>query len=149
MDARADLIAVCYSLSRLQLRLASAYDDTAQPRHLLTVAALKPLPRWLDTAPPNTALSGVIQAVVVAQAHLLAMLDSPAPIDPKAACLAVQHVQCHAVHWGTMTRRLAARLGYALPETPRDADHGLSIGEWNLPKPHTVSLGGARGVQRP
>lgn len=135
MDARADLIAICYSLSRLQLRLANAYAGTAHTQHLLTAAALKPRPLWLDAAEPNTALSGMIRAVVVAQAHLLAMLDSPTPIDPKAACLAVQHVQCDAVHWGTMTRRLAARLGYTLPNSPRDADYGLSIGEWNLPRP--------------
>lgn len=142
MDARADLIAICYSLSRLQLRLAGSYDGLARPQRLLTVAALKPRPRWLDAAEPNTSLSGIVRAVVVAQAHLLAMLDSSAPIEPRAACLAVQHVQCNATHWGTMTRRLADRLSYTLPKCPRDADHGLSIGEWNLPKQrrHAVPL---------
>lgn len=143
MDARADLIAVCYSLSRLQLRLAASYDGVARPEHLLTVAVLKPRPLWLDAAEPNTSLSGIVRAVVVAQAHLLAMLDSPTPIEPRAACLAAQHVQCNAAHWGTMTRRLADRLGYTLPESPRDAGKGLSIGEWNLPKQrrHAAPLG--------
>lgn len=75
--AKADLVSVCAALARLQVRLLEAQFAPAKyPRRLRD---LRPPSLWLDAAPADTALVGVISAVALAQGHLLSQwLTRPA-----------------------------------------------------------------------
>jgi hypothetical protein len=131
-SAKADLVTVCARLGRLQLRLLAAYWGTVSGRGPKTIESFVPSSLWLDAVPRRTALNGVIEAVALAQAHLLVMADSLGPVDPHAACRALQHIQCSGSEWGAPTLRLAARLGYTLAGSPLAEFHGLDISEREL-----------------
>lgn len=98
-----------------------------------TAGDLQPRSRWLDACAPNTSLSGTISAVALAQAHLLAMIESPAPVDGRRACLVLQHVSGSAGQWSGMVLRLARRLQVALAPTPRGEHHGADVSRFDLP----------------
>lgn len=130
-ESRLILVAVAASLARLQVRLLKL---AAKPDpHLIRAADVDPPSPWLDATPPNTSISGVIHAVALAQAHLLRMAESSAPIDGKRACIVLQHVACSGTTWGTMVLRMAGRLGVTLGQVPRDDMHGVSLHGHPLP----------------
>lgn len=134
-DARSDIITVCSGLARLQLRLQAAqYVPPGRRACDLCLRDLQPKSFWLDAAPPNVALSGVVRAVAVSLAHLLAIADARGPIDARAACLALQHIQCNPSAWGTVTRRLADRLRHTLAESPYVESNGATLSEILLPR---------------
>jgi hypothetical protein len=134
-DARSDIITVCSGLARLQLRLQAAqYVPPGRRACDLCLRDLQPKSFWLDAAPPNVALSGVVRAVAVSLAHLLAIADARGPIDARSACLALQHIQCNPSDWGTITRRLADRLRHTLAESPYVESNGATLSEILLPR---------------
>lgn len=130
-SAKADLTSVCAALARLQVRLLDLHlAPSKYPRRLRD---LQPPSLWLDAAPSDTALVGVISAVALAHAHLLAMIDAPGKVDPSAACNALQHIQCYSKRWGTMTLKLSKRLGYQLAGTPIEECGGKYLSMRRLP----------------
>ena len=131
-DAKALVVTVCTGLARLQLRLLAA-SYAPGPLHHKTIQNLKPASPWLDRANPTCALAGVIHHVALAQAHLLAMVDSPEPIDAYEALRALQHVQGDSPHWGAPTIRFAALLGYTLKESPLAEFHGQALSDMDKP----------------
>lgn len=141
-DARATLLAVASSLSRLLIRLHEL-ANAARRRpggHVTgtayahwTVSDLSPGSAWLDAAAPTTAISGVISSVLLAQAHLLAMIEAPGEIDRELAIRVVEHV-CHGAYWSARVEALAKRLGVDLPESPSQFHHGASLHQVGLPR---------------
>jgi hypothetical protein len=139
---RLDLIAIVSSLSRLLIRL---HHLSCSPRKLdngkITCAAdarwgigdLSPPSPWFDAANPRTAISGGISAVLLVQAHLLAMIEAPGEIDVKFAIRVVEHL-CRGPGWSARVRALADRLGYELPSRPWDLHHGLGLEQIRLPR---------------
>jgi hypothetical protein len=132
-DAHSLILSVASSLGRLQLRLLRL--SHRQPRSLGLRAAtrpqwslgdLSPPSEWLATTPPHTVLDGVIAAVSLAQAHLLAMLESPEPIDARRACLVVHHISCSG-GWSPIMVAPAGRLGVRLASSPLDEARGASL----------------------
>lgn len=111
-NARPDIITVCSRFARMQLRLRSAeYAPPGSKARELCLRDLQPKSCWLDAGHPNVALTEVACGVAVALAHLLAIADSAhGPIDARAACLALQHIQCNSPNWVPLPSRLAVRL---------------------------------------
>lgn len=130
-DARLTLVTVASSLARLQVRLLkmSAKPDP----HLLRARDIQPPSPWLDATPENVALSGVVHAVALTQAHLLRMVESSAPVDGRRACVVLQHIACGGTQWGSNVLRLAQHLGVTLADIPRDELHGTSLHGATLP----------------
>ncbi|MDR3445735.1 hypothetical protein [Dyella sp.] len=124
-EARLILVTVASSLARLQVRMLKLF---ARPDpHLLRTRDIAPPSPWLDATPENTALSGIIHAVALTQAHLLRMIESSEPVDRKRACLVLQHVACSGTEWGSNVKRMAQHLGVTLADVPRDELHGTSL----------------------
>jgi len=132
--ARATLITVCAGLGRLQVHLMRNRRMPPIYRER-RVGELQPPSPWLDARDPNTLVDSAVHDVALALAHLLAMLDSSTPIDPRHACLCLQHIQGEgAATWGTVTLRMARRLGYTLAETPRDEFHSGYLEQYQIPR---------------
>lgn len=140
-EARATLIAVVSSLSRLLIRLHKLANSarrspggsvTAAAAAHWTVSDLSPPSSWLDAAAPNTAISGAIGSIMLAQAHLLAMIEASGEIDRRLAIRVVEHV-CHGAYWSARVEALAKRLGIDLPGSPSEFHHGASLHQVSLP----------------
>ncbi|NID17246.1 hypothetical protein [Luteibacter yeojuensis] len=82
---------------------------------------------WLEAVSPNTSVSGVVNAVLLAQGLLIDDAVAPRPPDRRRVCLIVQHVSCGALVWSDCTLRIARRLGVTLAATPRDETNGGSL----------------------
>jgi len=141
-EARTTLLAVASSLSRLLIRLHDLSNSvrrrpgghvTAAAHAHWTVSDLSPPSAWLDAAAPNTAISGAISSVMLAQAHLLAMIEAPGDVDLKLAIRALEHV-CHGAHWSARVEAISKRLGVELPESPSQFHHGASLHQVSLPR---------------
>ena len=107
-EARATLLAVAASLSRLLIRLHDLANSarrrpgghvTAAAHAHWTVSDLSPPSSWLDAAAPNTAISGAIDSVMLTQAHLLAMILAPGEIDRRLAIRVVEHDERFFARW--------------------------------------------------
>lgn len=140
-EARATLIAIVSSLSRLMIRLhklgcsqRTLPNGKIFPAHAVdwTVGDLDPRSSWFDAAAQNMAVSGAIGAVALVQAHLLAMIEAPGEIDRRLAIRVVEHL-CHGAYWSARVEALAARLGVELPGSPIEFHHGASLHQVSLP----------------
>jgi len=133
-QARATLITVCAGLARLQVHLMRNRRMPPIYRER-RVGELDPPSPWLDARDPDTLVNTAGDAVALALAHLLAMVDSSGSIDPRHACLCLQHIQGRdATAWGTVTLRMARRLGYTLADTPRDEFHSGYLEQYVIPR---------------
>lgn len=140
-EPRTLLIAAAASLARLQVRLLQLSmtqrrlpgGNIAKDAHW-AVCDLDPPSEWLDACPPRTSLSGALSAVALALAHLLAMIDAEQPIDPRLACVVLQHVSLGGSRWSSPVSRLAARLNVSLANSPMEETHGVWLHGRPLPR---------------
>lgn len=128
-DVRWLMVRTARSLARLWARLERFRTTPGRPpMYPLCARDVEPREPWLESVPPNTSLSGVIQAVLLAQGLLIdAAVSSKVP-DRRRLCLIVQHVSCEALAWSVCTLRIAGKLGVLLAATPRAETHGTSLG---------------------
>ena len=127
-DVRWLMVRTARSLARLWARLEHARVQPGRhPMHPMCARDVVPPEAWLEAVAPNTGLSGVIQAVLLAQSLLVDAAVSPEPPDRQRFCLIVQHVSCGALAWSTFTLRVAAKLGVTLADTPWAETHGTSL----------------------
>ncbi|HEY4145186.1 hypothetical protein [Pinirhizobacter sp.] len=82
---------------------------------------------WLDQVPGNVALSGLIDAAMLAESLLIDEAVRRGPIDRRRVCLIVQHVACGASEWTAATRRMADKLDVKLAPTVREEMNGASL----------------------
>jgi hypothetical protein len=101
-----------------------------------SVRDLQPSSPWLDGCPGQTSVTGVAEAISLVITHLLAMVEAEGPIEPKAACLVLQHLTMEGFgrHWGGAVVRLASRLKIDLPKNPNDWHNGVSLQQRPLPR---------------
>jgi len=86
----------------------------------IVAGEISPLEPWLDATPAQTSLSGILDAVQLAQGLLLLEITGNQPPNRRRICLIVQHVSCSTLHWSGPTLRLAHVLGVALAHQPKD-----------------------------
>jgi len=141
-EARATLIAIVSSLSRLMIRLhkLDCSQRTLPSGKILsadaadwTVGDLSPKSPWFDAAAQNMAVSGAIGGVALVQAHLMAMIEAPGEIDGWLAVRVVEHL-CHGAYWSERVEALAKRLGVDLPGSPMAFHNGASLHQISLPR---------------
>ena len=140
-DARTLLVATCSSLARPQMRLLDLLHSWRRlPNGNWDRSPhwckqdIDPASPWLDACPNLTALSGIISAIALVQAHLLAMIEAKGPIDGRMACIVLHHLSLDGCEWSTPVRRLANLLDVQLGASPRDDTHGLSLHHRPLPR---------------
>jgi hypothetical protein len=127
-DVRWLMVRTARSLARLWARLEHfSVQPGRHPMHPLCARDIAPPEPWLEAVVPNTSLSGVIRAVLLAQSLLVDAAVSPEPPDRRRFCLIVQHVSCGALAWSAFALRVAAKLGVALAATPYAETHGASL----------------------
>lgn len=127
-DVRWLMVRTARSLARLWARLEHfSVQPGRHPMHPLCARDIAPPEPWLDGVAPNTSLSGVIRAVLLAQSLLVDAAVSSEPPDRRRFCLIVQHVSCGALAWSAFALRVAARLGVTLADTPWAETHGMSL----------------------
>lgn len=125
-DLRWLLVRTAASLSRLWARLLRVQAPVGSTRPLVS-QHIQPREPWLDVLPENVAMSGVIQAVLLAQGLLLDAAVSPEVPDRRRLCLIVQHVQCGATMWSKNTLRFAEQVGVTLHATVIGETGGSSM----------------------
>lgn len=124
-DVRWLLVRTAASLNRLWARLDGMRP--LNPMHVQVSQDINPQETWLDVLPRNVALSGVIRAVLLAQALLVAEATGTRPPDRRRVCLVIQHIQCGATSWSRHTLALARTLGVELAESVNKENCGLSL----------------------
>lgn len=133
------LIALCSSLARLHMRLISlSYSQRIIPGGRIysateafwKVGELARPSEWFEAAPDSN-VSGAVAAIAISQAHLLAMLEVDEPINPRDVIMVIHNV-CGGSWWCELERKVAARLGYELAESPQVEFRGVSISVWAL-----------------
>lgn len=117
------LVRTAASLNRLWARI-----------HRLAIAPaehvsqdISPAEPWLDALPRNVAMSGVVRAVILAQALLVDEAVAERSPDRRRACLIVQHIQCGATAWSRHTTALAAKIGVTLAASVMVETNGCSL----------------------
>lgn len=101
------LVQTAASLARLWARLDALSSSVGKTPVSQDITLPEP---WLDVLPRNVAMSGVVRAVVLAQALLTDEAVSSHPPDRRRACLIVQHIQCGATAWSRHTLAMARKL---------------------------------------
>ncbi|QWT20791.1 hypothetical protein KPL74_01985 [Bacillus sp. NP157] len=119
------LVQTAASLGRLWARLDALPSQS--PMKTPVSQDITPPEAWLDVLPRNVALSGVLRAVILAQALLTDEAVSTRPLDRRRACLIVQHIQCGSTSWSRHTLAMARKLGVELAETVGKEMNGLSL----------------------
>ena len=155
-EARTILIAVASSLARLQVRMlrlshrelvVSQGRLTRVSRGHWTVGDLSPPSEWLEATPARTSLSGAVAAVALAQVHLMALIETPGPIDGRQACRVVWHISCGG-GWSPILLRLAAHLGVELAGSPLEENHGASLHQANPARRGPLQLHAAPAIDQ-
>lgn len=134
-ETRKLLLASCRQLIKVQSRINSLYwtpkkYPNGQWETIPTwqVKDLDPPSPWLEGCPSNTAIGGAGECIALVITHLLAMVESDQPIDPKHVCIVLQHLTAEGMgSWGGAAKRFAKRTGLQLPENAWDWHHGLSL----------------------
>ncbi|WP_413624253.1 hypothetical protein [Luteibacter sp. Lutesp34] len=127
-DVRWLMVRTARSLARLWARLEHfSVQPGRHPMHPSCARDIAPPEPWLEAVAPNTSLSGVVRAVLLAQSLLVDAAVSPEPPDRRRFCLIVQHVSCGALAWSAFALRVAAKLGITLAATPFAETHGASL----------------------
>jgi hypothetical protein len=119
------LVQTAASLGRLWARLDGL--PSRSPMKTPVSQDIDPPEAWLDVLPRNVALSGVLRAVILAQALLTDAATSSLPPDRRRACLIVQHIQCGSTTWSRHTLAMARKLDVELAETVGKEMNGLSL----------------------
>jgi hypothetical protein len=133
------LITVCLGLAKAHAQLQDTVIAARwhSERGAMTIRdLLGPVSPWIAGLAPNQAISGVVARLLRVQAHLLALVEAPEPVDMMSACVILQHIHGDIGFsgWWKPARWLASELGVDLPGGPAHITHGTSLIDAGMPR---------------
>jgi hypothetical protein len=133
------LITVCLGLTKAHAQLQDAVIATrwGSERGAMAMRDLVgPVSPWIAGVAPNISVTGVIAKLLRVQAHLLALIEAPEPVDLISACVILQHIDGDSAWdgWSKPAAWLAREFGLDLPSGPGYITNGTSLTSAGMPR---------------